>query len=184
MGVVPLLATLERSAASFSFEGLPNICMLGLHEGRGGHLPGARTVIVRPLRFLGLAMALARALASLRTGVLLHVSIPVSAGSLQAVGACGSLQLVRHFAEGTYLDKSEVEERVLKAVKNFDKVDPSKARRACWSSWRPVAALRGLGCLGRSADKQPAVCCQPKGERCTVLRGCLRSWRPAASLVT
>jgi hypothetical protein len=144
---------------------------------------GARTSDRAPPPLPWTSMALARALASLRTGVLSHVSIPVSAGSLQAVGACGSLQLWRHFAEGTYLDKSEVEERVLKAVKNFDKVDPSKVCRACQSGQRPVAALQGLGCLGRSAVKQPAVCCQPKGERCTVPRGCMQSRRPAASLV-
>ncbi len=71
-------------------------------------------------------MALARALNSLRASVLSHVSVPVSSSSFQAAGACASLKFVRGFAEGTYLDKAEVEQRVLNAVKNFDKVDPAK----------------------------------------------------------
>ena len=36
----------------------------------------------------------------------------------------------RSFAAGTYLDKSEVTDRVVSVVKNFSKVDPAKAR-AC-----------------------------------------------------
>ncbi|KAK9822252.1 hypothetical protein WJX81_007157 [Elliptochloris bilobata] len=71
-------------------------------------------------------MALARALSSLRASVLSRISIPVSGNSLQTAGASASLKFWRGFAEGTYLDKAEVEERVLKAIKNFDKVDPEK----------------------------------------------------------
>ena len=73
-------------------------------------------------------MALARALSSLRASVLSRVSIPVHGSSLQTAGTRPSLQFLRGFAEGTYLDKTEVEERVVNAIKNFDKVDPSKVR--------------------------------------------------------
>ena len=75
-------------------------------------------------------MALARALSSLRASVLSRVSIPipVHGSSWQTAGTRPSLGFLRGFAEGTYLDKAEVEERVVKAIKNFDKVDPSKVR--------------------------------------------------------
>ena len=70
-------------------------------------------------------MALARTLAAVRAGVLAHLRLPVVKTPHQAAPA--SWQLVRGFAEGTYLDKDDVTERILNVVKNFDqKVDQSK----------------------------------------------------------
>ncbi|RVW70162.1 Acyl carrier protein 2, mitochondrial [Vitis vinifera] len=43
----------------------------------------------------------------------------------------------RHFSEeirGTFLDKSEVTDRVISVVKNFQKVDPSKHRNGALSN--------------------------------------------------
>ncbi|GFP86324.1 acyl carrier protein 2 mitochondrial [Phtheirospermum japonicum] len=52
-------------------------------------------------------------------------------------GVGGLSQLIRrHFsdeAKGSFLDKSEVTDRVLCVVKNFQKVDPSKV--SCFISW-------------------------------------------------
>jgi len=69
-------------------------------------------------------MALAQALSTIRSGVISNIRLPV--GGLQA--ASGSLSGVfsRSFAEGTYLNKDDVTERVLSVVKNFDKADPAK----------------------------------------------------------
>ena len=75
-------------------------------------------------------MALAQAFASLRSGVIGRISIPV--GSCQATAGALSLILSREFAEGTYLNKSDVTERILNVVKHFDKIEPGKV--ACWSS--------------------------------------------------
>ena len=69
-------------------------------------------------------MALAGVLAGLRSGVLRHIRLTPSA--VPAVAAPTSLLLFRGFAEGTYLNKDDVTERVVKVVKNFDKVDPGK----------------------------------------------------------
>ncbi|XP_019237537.1 PREDICTED: acyl carrier protein 2, mitochondrial-like isoform X1 [Nicotiana attenuata] len=47
----------------------------------------------------------------------------------------------RHFSEevrGSFLDKSEVADRVINCVKNFPKLDPSKLLRACRSKTRSV----------------------------------------------
>ena len=70
-------------------------------------------------------MALLHAFAAIRAGVVTHIRLP--AGSLQAGAGSLSLALSRGFAEGTFLDKSEVTDRVLNVVKNFDKTDPAKA---------------------------------------------------------
>ena len=69
-------------------------------------------------------MALARALAAVRSGVISHIQVPV--GGFQAAAGGLSLTLSRGFAEGTYLNKDDVTERVLKVVKNFEKTDPAK----------------------------------------------------------
>lgn len=63
-------------------------------------------------------MALMQALRSMKTGVLNRVSFPVAGGAAFAI--------YRGFAEGTYLNKDEVTERVLNVVKHFNKVDTSK----------------------------------------------------------
>lgn len=34
--------------------------------------------------------------------------------------------MLRSFAEGTYLNKNEVTERILNVVKHFDKIEPGK----------------------------------------------------------
>ena len=90
-------------------------------------------------------MALARALSSLRASVLARVSIPVHGSSWQTAGTRPSLEFLRGFAEGTYLDKTEVEERVVNAIKNFDKVDPSKVRAplsAAGEPWRSAGVSK------------------------------------------
>ncbi len=48
----------------------------------------------------------------------------------QQQGAAGpaALQLLRGFADASYLDKGEVTDRVLSVVKNFEKVDAAKVR--------------------------------------------------------
>lgn len=71
-----------------------------------------------------MALALARALASIRSGVLNQIRIPVSSCQ-EAAGDLSSL-LSRGFAEGTYLSKDEVAERVVNVVKHFDKIDAGK----------------------------------------------------------
>ena len=66
-------------------------------------------------------------LRQLRAGVLAHARIEASFAQIgpQLAGP-SCLQLLRSFAAGTYLDKSQVTDRVLNVVKNFEKVDPSK----------------------------------------------------------
>lgn len=44
----------------------------------------------------------------------------------------------RGFGAGSFLEKSEVTDRVIKVVKDFAKVDPSKARRRRSGSQAPV----------------------------------------------
>jgi hypothetical protein len=77
-------------------------------------------------------MALVGALSSLRASVLRHISVPAqSAAAQQSVGEACSLIFRRGFAEGTYLDKSQVTDRVLEVTKSFgSKVDASKVRIA------------------------------------------------------
>lgn len=72
-------------------------------------------------------MALARALTAVRTGVLSHLRVPANFSATQHQAGPASWQCVRGFA-GTYLDKNEVTERILNVVKNFEKVEQSKAR--------------------------------------------------------
>ena len=70
-------------------------------------------------------MALARGLTDLRAVVLGRLRVPVQ-NSLQDTGAPVALSLLRGFAEGTFLNKDVVTERILNVVKNFDKVDQAK----------------------------------------------------------
>lgn len=71
-------------------------------------------------------MAMARALTAARTGVLSHLRVQASLTATQHQSGPAAWQSVRGFA-GTYLDKNEVTERILNVVKNFEKVDQSKA---------------------------------------------------------
>lgn len=71
-------------------------------------------------------MALARALTAVRTGVLSHLRVQASLSATQSQAGPASWQCVRGFA-GTYIDKNEVTERIMNVVKNFEKVDQSKA---------------------------------------------------------
>ena len=73
---------------------------------------------------------LQRTLAALRSGVLASVRIPPSFAAAQQVGAPTALQALRGFADASFLNKDEVTQRVLDVVKNFEKVEASKAR-AC-----------------------------------------------------
>ena len=75
-------------------------------------------------------MALARALASVRTGVLSHLRVQASLTGAQHPAGPASWQCVRCFA-GTYLDKKDVTDRILNVVKNFEKIDQSKASPFC-----------------------------------------------------
>lgn len=68
------------------------------------------------------------ALAGLRNAVLSHIRLGVSSHAQQTLGGVYSLTSLRGFAEGTYLNKSDVTERVLHVVKNFDKVGEHKVR--------------------------------------------------------
>lgn len=68
--------------------------------------------------WFGKVMAMRRAVATIRSGVLNRLSIESSCSAF--------LSNSRGFAAGTYLDKDEVTQRVLNIVKNFDKVDPAK----------------------------------------------------------
>jgi NADH dehydrogenase (ubiquinone) 1 alpha/beta subcomplex 1 len=73
-------------------------------------------------------MALGGALQNIRSSFLGRLRIPIN--RVHAAGAATTLSLVRAFSESTYLDKNVVTERILNVVKNFDKVDPAKVRRA------------------------------------------------------
>ena len=76
-------------------------------------------------------MALAQALAGIRLGVLRHAGVPIS--SCQAAAGGLTTILSRAFAEGTYLNKNDVTDRILNVVKHFDKIEPGKvkARHDC-----------------------------------------------------
>lgn len=90
----------------------------------------------QPYLACSVPMALARAAAQLRSAVLASVRIPSSPWAVTELGAPLSQQFLRGFAaEGTYLDKGEVTDRILNLVKNFDKVEPSKVT--------PDAAFQG-----------------------------------------
>ena len=74
-------------------------------------------------------MVLVRALSSLRASVLSKISIPAQSSiAQQSVGGAFSLNIFRGFAEGTYLDKSQVTDRIISVTKNFGKADVSKVR--------------------------------------------------------
>ncbi len=82
-------------------------------------------------------MALVGALSSLRASVLRHISVPTQgAAAQQSLGAACSLIFRRGFAEGTYLDKHQVTDRVLEVTKNFgSKVDTGKVSIAPLRWW-------------------------------------------------
>lgn len=85
-------------------------------------------------------MALARAAAQLRSAVLGSIRVPASPlVAARELGAPLSLQFARCFAEGTYLDKGQVTDRILELVKNFEKVEPSKVSTIS----RPGDRVRG-----------------------------------------
>ncbi len=86
-------------------------------------------------------MALAGALSGLRSAVLANVRIG-SSRTQQTVGKAACLTLLRGFAEGTYLDKGQVTERILDVVKNFDKVEPTKVSSVI-TTWSVVAPQDG-----------------------------------------
>ena len=87
-------------------------------------------------------MALARALAAVRSGVISHIQVPV--GGFQAAAGGLSLTLSRGFAEGTYLNKDDVTERVLKVVKNFEKTDPAKVWSMLACLWQQSVVIRSV----------------------------------------
>ena len=72
-------------------------------------------------------MAFTRALSSIRSGVLSRLQLESSAQITPVALSIFS----RGFAEGTYLSKDDVTERVLNVVKNFDKIDPAKVSSKC-----------------------------------------------------
>ena len=72
-------------------------------------------------------MALARAVANVRSGVLSQIRIPLT--TCQAAAGDLSSIFIRNFAEGTYLGQDEVTERILNVMKHFDKIQPGKVDR-------------------------------------------------------
>ena len=92
-------------------------------------------------------MALVRGLAdSLRGTILSRLQLPAQS-ALATVGAPASLYLFRGFAEGTYLDKNQVTERILNVVKNFDKVDGAKVKPMPTLSWSLSASIVGFNSI-------------------------------------
>eukprot|EP00898_Chlorokybus_atmophyticus_P003035 jgi/Chlat1/3732/Chrsp259S03884 len=71
-------------------------------------------------------MALRSAAALLKGAVLARVSVPVSSSAAGALAGRRWFAAADVAAKGTYLDKDEVTERVIKVVKGFPKVDSSK----------------------------------------------------------
>ncbi|XP_074588468.1 acyl carrier protein 2, mitochondrial-like [Curcuma longa] len=69
-------------------------------------------------------------MAAMRDTLLRHLRVRVGSPFPAPVGAIDSARILRRrFSEGavgTFLDKSEVAERTITVVKNFQKVDPSK----------------------------------------------------------
>ncbi|CAO2832592.1 unnamed protein product [Amaranthus hypochondriacus] len=74
-------------------------------------------------------------MAALRNAVLKHIRVAVSPvsqnpnSSFSISSSLNSLLNRRHYCDevrGSFLDKSEVTDRVINVVKNFQKVDPSK----------------------------------------------------------
>jgi hypothetical protein len=80
------------------------------------------------------------ALAVIRQGVLAHLRIPANYTWVQAAAAPVSLQVLRGFADASFLDKKDVTDRVLEVVKNFDKVEASKVMDdGCVYAGQPIA---------------------------------------------
>ncbi|KAG6518090.1 acyl carrier protein 2, mitochondrial-like [Zingiber officinale] len=69
-------------------------------------------------------------MAAMRDALLRHLRVRVGSPFLAPAEAINSARILRRrFSEGaaaTFLDKSEVAERTITVVKNFQKVDPSK----------------------------------------------------------
>ena len=107
-------------------------------------------------------MALVGVLSSLRASVLRHISVPTrSAAAQQSVGAACSLIFRRDFAEGTYLDKGQVTDRVLEVTKNFgSKVDAGKVSTATRRCCPLTILLSQLQCDAQWRDKMLAFALQ------------------------
>lgn len=82
-------------------------------------------------------------MAAARSALLKHLRVRVlpdlRPAAIPSVG--GLLSLLRRFSgevRGTFLDKSEVADRVITVVKNFQKVDPAKV---CQSNLPPSLLL-------------------------------------------
>lgn len=111
-------------------------------------------------------------LQTLRRAVLSSVRVPPNLSLAQQQAAAPlSLQSWRGFADASYLNKSEVTDRVLGVVKNFEKVDAGKVRPLLgWSGPGPVkddtqAAANRRWAPGRKVDGRrrqaaalPAAC--------------------------
>lgn len=68
-------------------------------------------------------------MAAVRSAVLKHLRVRASLSPLQVPAISISRVFGRFFSEevkGSFLDKSEVTDRVITVVKNFQKVEPSK----------------------------------------------------------
>ncbi|KAJ6852538.1 acyl carrier protein 2, mitochondrial-like [Iris pallida] len=74
------------------------------------------------------------AAAAARSALLKHLRVPSAVPASPAVGASVVRLVGRWFssdeAKGSFLDKSEVADRIVTVVKNFQKVDPSKVTPA------------------------------------------------------
>ena len=123
-------------------------------------------------------MALVGALSSLRASVLRHISVPSQgAAAQQSLGAACSLIFRRGFAEGTYLDKGQVTDRVLEVTKNFgSKVDSSKVSAASprWPSMT-VSRARPLAHTGSSRDHRMLQCRAPVPPNQAAARDCIHA---------
>lgn len=71
---------------------------------------------------------LQRTCASLRQGVLANIRLAANPG----------FSGLRAFGAASYLDKADVTDRIVNLVKNFDRVEPSKAS---WRGWLGVGVL-------------------------------------------
>lgn len=69
---------------------------------------------------------MAQLLRTLKAGVLASVRLQLGPAVQQGAAGPASLQLLRSFADASYLDKGAVTDRVLSVVKNFEKVDAGK----------------------------------------------------------
>ena len=69
---------------------------------------------------------LQRTFAAVRQGVLNNIRLTPGITLQSQAAAPISLNFLRFFGDASYLDKSEVTDRVINVVKNFDKVDAGK----------------------------------------------------------